>query len=109
MVNKVSISIDQLDLVNNLYLDRKYCVREVAEHLKVSSDAVLYFLRKHSIPRRSYKEAQKIKFENKPLSFNKQSLDSHYNSELAAIGIALYWAEGYKGDESNTAVDFANS
>lgn len=104
-----AIASDKLTLINDLYLNKKYCVREVAEYLKVSPDTVLYFIRKHKIPRRSYKESQQVKYERKPLTFDKQKLRTPYLKELAAIGIMLYWAEGYKGDDSNHTVDFANS
>ena len=103
------ISKDKLSLVKDLYLNKKLCIREVAQRLAVSPDAVENFIRRHKIPKRSRKEAQQAKYYNKPLSFNKQKLNSVYLRELAIIGAMLYWAEGYKGDESNGTVDFANS
>lgn len=103
------LSSDKLDLVKILYLDKKKCIREVALTLKVSPDAVESFIKRHDIPKRSYKEAQQAKFYNKPLSFYKQNINNTYLKELSAIGTMLYWAEGYKGDEKNHTVDFANS
>ena len=104
-----AISKNKLSLVRNLYLNKKLCVREIAEHLKVSADAVTSFFRRHNIPKRSYSEAQQVEFNNRPLSFSKQKLNSHYLKELSLVGTMLYWAEGYKGKISNTTIDFANS
>lgn len=103
------LSKEKLSLVRDLYLHEKLCIREVAQKLNVSPDAVENFIRRHGLPKRSRKEAQQAKYYNKPLSFKKQELNSPYLRELAAIGTMLYWAEGYKGDESNGTVDFANS
>ncbi len=105
-MNRAAISSDKLRLVSDLYLNKKYCVREVADYLRVSSDAVLYFIRKHKIPRRGFSEAQKILFERRPLTYNKQKLNTPLLKELMAIGTMLYWAEGFKGDH---IIDFANS
>lgn len=103
------LSKGKLALVKNLYLNKKLCIREVAQRLNISPDAVENFIHRHGIPKRSRKEAQHAKYYNKPLSFKKQKLNTPYLKELAAIGTMLYWAEGYKGDESNGTVDFANS
>lgn len=105
------LSIDKLNQVKFLYLDKRLCIREVSEILKVSPDAVESFIKRHNIPKRSYEEAQQAKFHNKPLSFSKQKVSSPQLKELSAIGTMLYWAEGYKGSDSVPAktVDFANS
>jgi predicted DNA-binding protein YlxM (UPF0122 family) len=103
------ISADKLALVKSLYLDKKFCIREVAETLEVSPDAVERFISRHKIPKRSYKEASHAEFERRPLSFVKQKLNSPLLKELAIIGTMLYWAEGYKGKETNHTIDFANS
>ena len=109
MSSQPKISADKFDLVKHLYFEKMYCVREVAEHLKVSADAVESFMRRHKIPKRSYSESQKVKFDRKPLTFTKQKLNSSFLKEILIIGVMLYWAEGYKGKESNHTVDFANS
>ncbi len=109
MSPKPAISAEKLKLFKSLYLDKKLCVREVAEQLNVSVESVDNFITRHKIPRRSYAEAQQAKYEHKPPSFNKQKINTANLKELLAIGTMLYWAEGYKGDESNHTVDFANS
>jgi predicted DNA-binding protein YlxM (UPF0122 family) len=103
------ISSDKLNFVRNLYLDKKLSIREISEYMNVSADAVESFVRRHKIPKRSYSAAQQAKFFNKPLTFKKQKLNTGYLKELAMIGTSLYWAEGFKGDETNKTVDFANS
>src|ERR1700733_6822949 len=106
-----TLSVDKLALVKNLYLTKKLCVREVADTLDVSSDAVIAFLRRHHFPMRTRREASQVMFEHKSPSFTKQKLNTTNLKELAIIGAMLYWGEGYKGNErlpANT-VDFANS
>lgn len=103
------LSNDMISKVVYHYITCRLSVKEVANILKVSPDAVESFIKRHKIPKRNKKEAQQAKFLNKPLSFVKQKLSSIYLKELSAIGTMLYWAEGYKGDERNGTVDFANS
>lgn len=107
MAPKAAISNDKLNLVKSLYLENKLCVREVAEKMGVCTDAVLYFIRKHNIPKRSFSEAQRILFERKKPSFIRRNIKSHKLEKIALIGSMLYWAEGFK--RSKCTVDFANS
>jgi len=71
-------------------------------------DAVVYFIRKHKIPRRSLKEANALVFKNKRLSFNKKNKLSSSEEKLELTGLILYWGEGYKTFKSH-GIDFANS
>ena len=80
-------------------------MRVVAKQYGVSIDAVTYVLRKTGVPRRSFTEANKIKFEAAPPSF---TLRPKPDKELGIIGAMLYWAEGYKTDKAS-GIDFANS
>src|SRR3989344_84414 len=90
--------------VGDLYKSGKP-MREVAEKYGVSIDAVTYVLRKSTIPRRSFIEANRLVFEKKTASF---TLKLKRDKELETIGAMLYWAEGYKTDKAK-GVDFANS
>jgi len=83
-------------------------MREVAEKFKVSIDAVTYVLRKLNIPRRSFSEINRVRFEQKPLSFKIRRPRDNEQKMLEAIGAMLYWAEGYK-TQLATGIDFANS
>ena len=80
-------------------------MRVVAKHYGVSIDAVVYVLRKIAVPRRSFTEASRIKFEAQQPSFSFRQKPS---KELKMIGTMLYWAEGYKTEKAS-GVDFANS
>lgn len=83
-------------------------MQEVADQYKVSIDAVTYILRKTGVPRRSFAEANRLKFESKKPSFIVRKRDSDKAREMDVIGAMLYWAEGYKR-ETATGIDFANS
>ena len=80
-------------------------MRAVAEHYKVSLDAVVYVLRKTSVPRRTFAEANRLKFETRPPSF---TIRPYRDKQLEIMGAMLYWAEGYRSKKAK-GVDFANS
>jgi len=80
-------------------------MREIAELLGVSTDAVVYFMRRQGIARRTPSENNAIRFEQKHPSFKVKSSTNKY---LEAFGTALYWAEGAKS-KSAGGIDFANS
>lgn len=80
-------------------------MREVAKRYGVSIDAVVYILRKISIPRRSFAEANHLMYEAKPASFTFQP---QQDKKLEMMGVMLYWAEGYKTEKAS-GIDFANS
>jgi predicted DNA-binding protein YlxM (UPF0122 family) len=46
------LSTKKLNKVKHLYLEEKLCIREVANILKVSSDAVESFIKRHKIPKK---------------------------------------------------------
>lgn len=82
--------------------------REIAARLKVSLDAVYYFLRRHSIQRRNAQENNAIRFAKKKPSFIPKEKLSSREQQLKVAGIMLYWAEGSQW-EGEGVVDFANS
>ena len=102
------ISNNQINLIRSLYWDKKLTALEISKRLGVGIDAVMYFMRKNKIKRRSLVEANAILFQNKKLSFNEQTKLSPYQKELKLTGLILYWGEGYKTDKSS-GIDFANS
>ena len=85
-----------------------FSMREVAKDFNVSIDAVVYVLRKLTIPRRSMTEANKIVFNAKTPSFTIKTKRTLEQKTLETIGAMLYWAEGYK-TELAAGIDFANS
>lgn len=84
---------------------------EIARHLAISLDAVVYFMRKHKLSRRSFSEINRLRFESKKPSFKVRKLSNERLRELRAIGVMLYWGEGSKGNDLSRygVVDFANS
>ncbi len=102
------ISKDKINLVKNLYCDKKLSMREIAEKLGIGIDAVVYFMRKNKISRRSYKENNALVFKNKKLSFKENKNLSFIEEKLKLTGLILYWGEGYKTNKSK-GIDFANS
>lgn len=81
---------------------------KIAEHFDVNINAVTYAMRKAGIERRTIGEAQTLLFKQSPASFKIRNLETQKERDMVNIGIALYWAEGYKAP-SSSGVDFANS
>ena len=103
-----NISDDKLKLITNFYYDKNLSMREIAEKLDISIDAVVYFMRKNKIPRRSLSETNALLFKNKKPSFQENNKLSLFEEKLKITGLVLYWGEGYKTIKSS-GVDFANS
>lgn len=102
-----AIPEEQWRAVGKLYLSG-LPMREVANHLKVSIDAVTYVLRKNNVSRRSLREASRLAFEAKAPSFTVKKSSSREEKDLEFAGALLYWAEGYKTEKAH-GLDFANS
>ncbi|OHA83369.1 MAG: hypothetical protein A2937_03520 [Candidatus Yonathbacteria bacterium RIFCSPLOWO2_01_FULL_47_33b] len=98
----------KLNLVKQLYSQEQYSMREVGEKLDMSLDAVVYFMRKHNLKRRTLKEESVLRFRNKPLSYCLQENLTTEQEKLKMVGVALYWGEGYKTEKSS-GIDLANS
>lgn len=84
---------------------------DIAKYFGVSTDAILYAMRKYNIPRRSFKEASKKSFENKKMTFKRRNIKGQKKITTEIILAMLYWGEGFKGhkDSNLATVDFANS
>ena len=106
-----TISRNKKKTISELYYQKGYSMNELATHLGVSLNAVVFFFRKHALVRRTLSDAQRLRFDRKPPTFTKNKINSFQLKELAAIGVMLYWGEGYKGStiHKNYTVDFANS
>jgi len=97
----------KLKEIKNLYQE-ECSVREIAQKLNVSIDAVYYFFRRHNISRRSAKENNAIQFWKKPPSFQIKNKLSREEETLRIAGTMLYWGEGSQWP-GEAIVDFANS
>lgn len=102
------LDISQLQAVKDMYYKDKFPMKKIGEHLGVSLDAVVYFMRRHNLKRRTLKEDSVRRFEEKPLSFTLAKKLSKKDEILKAVGVTLYWGEGYKTEKS-VGIDLANS
>lgn len=105
-----TIPFSKIKDVKELYYQKLLPMEKIAKILDVSIDALVYFMRKYNLKRRSVSENEKIKFNRKPLSF-RISKNNKAHKEIGAIGAMLYWGEGAKTGKlgKNNSVDFANS
>jgi predicted DNA-binding protein YlxM (UPF0122 family) len=91
--------------IKALYWKENLPAKEIAKELRVSLWSLYDFMKRNSIPRRSYSEANYLVNKDKPAFRIKEALNDR-EQELKIAGIMLYWAEGtLKG----ATVDFANS
>lgn len=81
-------------------------MQQVADRLSIHHGAVLYTLRKHSVPRRTTAESNRLRFEAEPLSYDLKPDLTREEERLRLAAVMLYWAEGYK---TGSSIDFANS
>jgi predicted DNA-binding protein YlxM (UPF0122 family) len=81
--------------------------QQIADHFGVSIHSSYYTLRKLKVPRRPIVEANRVRFEAKPLSYSLKTRLTKEEKQLKIATIMLYWAEGYKAGKGT--VDFANS
>ena len=102
-----TISNENLGLIKNLYYNKFYSARKIAQKFKVSIDAVYYFMRHYGLKRRTFSEENKLRFDNKKPSFSIKKTLSESEKELKVLGTILYWGEGYKAEKSS-GVDFVN-
>ena len=98
--------------IKKLYYQKKLSAFEIGKRINRNESTVYKFMKRNSLPRRTSREANEIKFNKKPLTyFVKQNL-SLEEEKLKIAGIMLYWAEGAKislTTAGSKLVDFANS
>lgn len=103
-----SIGREKVGLVKKLYYEEHLSMSQMARRLGVSLDAVVYFMRRNGLNRRSALEANNNLFRQKNPSFKVRKNSSVLAKKLEIAGVMLYWAEGYKSGNANW-VDLANS
>jgi predicted DNA-binding protein YlxM (UPF0122 family) len=91
--------------IKNLYWDKNYTVREIADELRISVWTLYNFMNKNNIQRRNYSDANFLVNKTKPQFKIKENL-TVAERRLKIAGIMLYWAEG---TQKGGTVDFANS
>ena len=95
--------------IKKLYYQENLSAADVGKKLGVSSWAVLSFMKRKNLRRRSFSEANSVVFNSKSLSFSAKKKLSFFEKELKIAGIMLYWAEGSKSLNGFSSVDFCNS
>ena len=100
-----------LNFVKQLYYKKKLSTIEIAKKLKITPWIVQKFMIRKNLPRRTFAEANKIKFDRKPKSFSLKLNLSKKEEILKLAGIMLYWTEGAKLNLLTRAIviDFTNS
>ncbi|HEX8974207.1 MAG TPA: hypothetical protein VF817_01825 [Patescibacteria group bacterium] len=102
------ISEKELQKVRNLYYKEGLSMQDIADKFEVGIGAVIYFMRRHELPRRKSNESNAIRYGKLEASFKLKKLKTEKLRTLKVIGTMLYWGEGYKSDKGSI-VDFANS
>lgn len=106
MAFPTAIKDDRVNEIRELYYDKGWCAREIADYLGVGLRTVYRFMSRHGMDRRGYVEANQAAFIRKPPSFQVPDQLSDELEKLRIAGVLLYWAEGSKNHHQ---LDFANS
>lgn len=95
------------NLLFNLYIEQKLSVAQIALRLDCSQNKINYWLKIHSIPKRSISEAVYTLRHPNGDPFIVKPLNTKSDACLFGIGMGLYWGEGTKACKS--AVRLGNS
>ena len=82
--------------LQTLYCERKLSMMQVAAALGVTHAAVLYWLRRHGIPRRSWSESTYLKLNPLGDPFSIPDELTTGQQKLLLASLMLYWGEGSK-------------
>ena len=85
--------------LRHLYCERRRSMMEIANVFGTTHAAVLYWLKKYGIARRSWSESTYIKLNPAGDPFTIPRRLTKRQETLLAAGLLLYWAEGKKGGE----------
>ena len=107
-IAKIPSSNENIEMIRQFYYDQKLSMREIAERIGVSLDAILSFMRKNDLKRRTYVEEAVTRFARKPYSFAPLYTLARDQESLKQAAVMLYWCEGGKAESLN-GIDFANS
>ncbi len=90
--------------LKKLYGHRQLSMMEIAHKLGTTHATVLYWLKKHGIPRRSWSDSTYIKLNPDGDPFRLPKVLTRSQQELLVAGLLLYWAEGDKTNKSGTKI-----
>ena len=107
-VDMGSINDKKIKDIEKLYYQKKLSMQKIANILNVTPKAVIYFMKKHNLKRRSFPEISALRFKMSTPSFKVRKNLGNKKKELKIAGAILYWAEGYKTEKSS-GIDFTNS
>ncbi len=90
--------------LKKLYCNRRLSMMEIADELHTTHATILYWLKKHDIPRRSWSESTYVK--RNPLGdpFKIPVTLTKRQQQLLAAGLSLYWAEGAKTNRTGAQI-----
>ena len=103
-----TLELVHLKTIKEKYYTEQLSMGEIAKQLDVSIDAVLYFMRRHNLKRRTYIENAAVKFSRKDLSYSLVSTMTPEQEILKQAAVVIYWCEGGKANSLN-GIDLANS
>jgi len=86
------------DILEDLYVNKKFSMMDIARQLNCSQHKVSYWMRQHLIARRSISDAIYQKHNPKGDPFILKKNLSKDEAELLGMGLGLYWGEGTKAN-----------
>ncbi len=97
----------QKDILEYMYASQDLSMQQIADNFGCSLNKVDYWMRKHSIARRSRSDAIYVRHNPNGDPFTVKQQLTPSERELFGIGLGLYWGEGTKANP--TSVRLGNS
>lgn len=87
------------DELYELYIRKGLSVSSTARKLKCSEGRINYWLRKHTIPKRSISDASYLKWNPTGDPFSLPVIHDSRTAFIYGLGLGLYWGEGTKSNK----------
>ncbi|OGN33339.1 MAG: hypothetical protein A3F98_01625 [Candidatus Yanofskybacteria bacterium RIFCSPLOWO2_12_FULL_41_8] len=89
------------DILNELYIEKKRSVPEIAKVFKCSENRINYWIRKFKIKKRSLSDAMYAKYNPHGDPFSVKEPKTLEEAKLLGLGLGLYWGEGNKKNRNS--------
>jgi hypothetical protein len=92
------------EVLQELYLNKKYSAAKIAHHVSCSENKVNYWIAKHGIQKRTIGDALYLKHNPKGDPFTVRIPKSINDAILYGLGVGLYWGEGTKANKTSVRI-----
>ncbi len=95
------------ELLQDLYLQKRMSVSEIAKVQKCSEHKINYWIRRYAIKKRTIADAMYLRHNPNGHPFSLKEIKNIADAKLMGLGLGLYWGEGNK--KSRNSVRLGNT